>query len=161
MQNCLQWWHLSSGKQEAPCCSLIAKSCLFATPWNAIYQAPLSSTTSRVCSNSRPLNWWCYVTISSSAVPFSICFQSFPTCGLFQRVGSFALSSQSTRASASVFPMNIQGGFPLGSTGLISLQSKGLSRVFSSITVWKHPFFSTQPSLWLNSHMSTWLLEKP
>ena len=59
----------------------------------------------RVCSNSRPLSWWCCLTILSSAIPFSICFQSFPTCGLFQRVGSFTLSGQSTGASASVFPM--------------------------------------------------------
>ena len=68
---------------------------------------------------------------------------------------------QSIRASASVLPMNIQGLFPLGLIGLVSLLSKGLSRVFASTTVWKHQFFSTQPSLWSNSHTHTWLLEKP
>ena len=64
-------------------------------------------------------------------------------------------------ASASVLPINIQGWFPLGLTGLISLQSKGLSRAFSSTTMWKHHFFSSHPSLWSNSHICTWLLEKP
>ena len=75
----------------------------------------------------------------------------------------FTLGGQSTGASASVsvLPMNIQGRFPLGLTGWISLQSKGLSRVFSSTTIWKHQFFSAQPSLWSNSHIHTWLLEKP
>ena len=81
----------------------------------------------------------------------------------FQWGQLFALSDQSigASASASVLPMNIQGWFPLGMTGLISLQSKGLARVFSSTTVWKHQFFSTQPSLWSNSSIHTWLLEKP
>ena len=82
---------------------------------------------------------------------------------LFQWVGSFTSSAQSigALASASVFPMNIQGWFPLGLTGLISLKSKELSRVFSSTTVWKLQFFGAQPSLWFNSHIHTWLLEKP
>ena len=153
-------WDLESRKHYVVV-QLLSHVWLFTTPWNAVHQAPLSSSISRVCSNSRPLSWWCYLTISSSAIPFSICFQSFPTCGLFQRVGSFTLSGQSTGASASVFPMTIKGWFPLGLTNLISLQSKGLSRVFSSTTVSKHQFFSAQPSLWLNTHMSTWLLEKP
>ena len=82
---------------------------------------------------------------------------------LFQSVGSFTSGGQSTRASvsASVLPMNIQCWFPLGMTNFNSLQFNGLSRVFSSNTVWKHQFFSTQPSLWSNSHIRTWLLEKP
>ena len=80
---------------------------------------------------------------------------------LFQRVDSTHLGGQSigASASASVLPMNIQDWFPLGWTGLISLLSKGLSRVFSSTTVWKHHFFGAQPSLWSISHICTWLLE--
>ena len=80
--------------------------------------------------------------------------------GLFQWVGS-SHQSQSTGASASVHPMNIQGWFPLGLTGLISLLSKRCSRVFSSTTVWKHQWFGAQPSWWFNSYIHTWLLEKP
>ena len=81
--------------------------------------------------------------------------------GLFQWVGSSGGRSIGASASASVLPMNIQDWFPLGLTGLISLQSKGLSRVFSNTTVQKHQFFDAQPSLWSNSHRCTWLLEKP
>ena len=97
-------WDLESRKHYVVV-QLLSHIWLFTTPWNAVHQAPLSSSISRVCSNSRPLSWWCCLTILSSAIPFSICFQSFPTCGLFQRVGSFTLSGQSTGASASVFPM--------------------------------------------------------
>ena len=81
---------------------------------------------------------------------------------IFQMSQLFASGDQSIRASAStlVFPMNIQGWFPLGLTSLISLQSKGLSRVFSSTTVQKHQFFSVQPSLWSSSHIYTWQVEK-
>ena len=86
---------------------------------------------------------------------------SFPALGSFPVSQLFASSGQTIGASSPVLPMNIQNWFPLGLTGLISLMSKGLSRVFSSTTVWKHQFFSTQPSLWSNSHISTWLLEKP
>ena len=94
--------------------------------------------------------------------PFSSCLQSFPASGLFQWVSSSPSGSQSigASASASVLPMNIQDWFPLGLTGLISLQSKGLSTVFSNTTVQKHQFFSAQPALWSNSHIHTWLLEK-
>ena len=81
--------------------------------------------------------------------------------GLFQWVGPSNQVAKSIGASASVFPVNIQSWFPLGLTGLISLLSKGLSRVFSSTTVQKHQFFGTQPSLWSNFHIFTWLLEKP
>ena len=104
---------------------------------------------------------WCHPTTSSSVVPFSSCPQSFPALGASPVSQLFALGGQSTgaSASASVLPMNIQGWFPLGLIGLISLQFKG-SRVFSSSTIWKHQFFSTQPSLWSNSHIHTWLLEK-
>ena len=108
---------------------------------------PCPSLSPGVYSNSRPLNQWCHPTISSSVIPFS-CLQSFPASGSFPMNWLFASGSQSLGAlsSASVLPVNIQGWFPLGLTGLISLQSKGLSRVFSNTTVQKHQFFSTQPS---------------
>ena len=101
-------------------------------------------------------------TIWSSAVPFSSWIQSFPASGSFPMSQLFASGGQSTGAStsASVLPMNIQDWFPLGLTGLISLQSKGLSRVFSSTIVQKHQFFSAQLSLRSNSHIHIWLLEK-
>ena len=120
------------------------------------------SPSPRVCSNSCPLNWWCHPTISSSVSPFSSRLQSFPTSGSFPVSHFFASGVQSIGASASAsnFPINIQGWLPLGLTGLISLQSKGLSRVFFSTTVQKHQFFSVQPSLWSNSHIHTWLLGK-
>ena len=107
-----------------------------------------------------PLSQWYYLTISSSVTPFSSCPQSFPPSGSFPVSRLFESSSQSIRAPAPVLPMNIQGWFPLVLTGLISLLSKGLSKVFSSTTVRKHQFFSPQPSLWSNSHICTWLLEK-
>ena len=114
-----------------------------------------------VCSNSGPLNQWCYPTMSFSATLFSFCFRSFLASGSFPMSQLFASGSQSIGASASVLPMNIQDWFPLGLSGVISLLSKGLSRVFSSTTVQKHRFFSTQPILWSSSHIRTWLLEKP
>ena len=94
--------------------------------------------------------------------PFSFCLQSFPASRFISTSRLFASGGQSLRvsASASVLPMNIQDWFPLGLTGLISLQSKGLSRVFSSTTIQRHQFFKAQPSLWSNSHIRTWLLEK-
>ena len=110
----------------------------------------------RVCSNSCPLSRWCHPTISSSVLPFSSCLQSFPVSGSYLLHRLFTSGSWSIRASASasasVLPMNIQGWFILGLTYLISLQSKGLSRVFSRTTIWRHQFFGTQPSLWSNSH---------
>ena len=122
---------------------------LFATPCTAARQASLSITNSRVCSNSCPLSWWCDLTISSSVVPFSSCLKSFPASGSFKMSQFFASGGQSigVSASASVFPMNIQDWFPLGLTGLTSLQSKGLSRVFSNTTVQKQLFFGAQLSL--------------
>ena len=122
---------------------------LFATPWTAAHQASLSITNSWAYSNSCPLSWWCFPTISSSAVPFSSCLQSFPASGAFQMCQFFTSGGQSigVSASASVLPMNIQDRFPLGWTGWIFLLSKRLSRVFSNTTVQKHQFFSTQLSL--------------
>ena len=121
------------------------------------------SPSTRACSNSCPLSQWCHPTILSSIVPFSSCLQSFPASGSFQMSQFFASGGQriGVPASASVLPVNILDWFPLGLTGLISLQSKALWRVFSNITVQKHQFFSIHPSLWSNSHIHTWLLEKP
>ena len=113
---------------------------------------PRPSPSSRACSNSCPLSWWCHPTISSSVVPFSSRLQSFPASGTFPMSWLFSSGDQSVGASASVLPMNIQDWFPLGLTGLVSLLSKGLSRVFSSTTIQKLQFFSIQPSLWSNSH---------
>ena len=102
------------------------------------------SLSLRVCSNSCPLSWWCYLTISYSAASFSSCLQSFPASASFPMSQFFTSDGQSIRASASasVLPMNIQDWFPLRLTGLISLLSKPLSRVFSSIMIWKYQFFS-------------------
>ena len=122
---------------------------LFVTPWTAAHQAPCPSPTPRAYSNSCPLSWWCHPTISSSVIPFSFRLQSFPASGSFP-VSQFLTSggpSIRVLASASVLPINIQDWFPLGWTGLISLQSKGLSRVFSNTTVQKHQFFDAQLSL--------------
>ena len=123
---------------------------------------PCPSPTPRACSNSRPSSQWCHLTISSSAVPFFSCLQSFQASGSFPGSQFFPLDSQNIGvwASASVFPMNIQDCFPLGWTGWISLQSNGLSRVISNNTVQKHQFFRAQLSLQTNSHIHTWLLEK-
>ena len=107
------------------------------------------SPTPRVYSNSCPLSWWCHPTISSSVVSFSSRLQSVPASGSFPTSQLFASGSQSIGVwpSTSVLPMNFQDWFPLGWTGWISLQSKGLSRVFSNTTVQKHPFFGIQLSL--------------
>ena len=103
---------------------------------------PCPSSSPRACPNSRRLSRWCHPTISSSVVPFSSCPQSFPASGSFPMSQLFASGGQSigVSTSASVPPMNIQGWFLLGLTGLISLQAKGLSRVLSNTTVWKHQF---------------------
>ena len=118
---------------------------------------PCPSPTPGVYSNSCPLSRWCHPTILSSVNSFFSGLQSFPASGSFPMSQFFASGGQSIRvsASASVLPMNIQGWFPLGLTGLISLQSNGLSRVFSNTTVQKHEFFSTQLSLESNSHPYT------
>ena len=123
---------------------------------------PCPSVSPWVFSTSRPLSQWCHPAISSSVIPFSSCPQSFPASGSFPVSWLFASGGQSigVSASASVLPMNIQDWFPLGSTGSISLLSKVLLKVFSNTTVQEHQFFSTQPSLWSNSHIHTWLLEK-
>ena len=123
---------------------------------------PWTSPSPEVCFNSCPLSQWYHPTILSSVSPSPPALnlsklQSFPLSQFFtsgsQRIGA--------SASASILPVNIQGWFPLKLTDLISLQSRGLSRIFSNTTVGKHQFFSSQPSLWSNSHIHTWLQEKP
>ena len=110
---------------------------------------PYPSLSPRVCLNSCPLSWWCHPTISSSVVPFFSHLWSFPASGSFPMSQVFTSGGQSIgiSSSASILPMNIQDWFPLGWTGWISLQSKGLSRVFSNTTVQKHQFFGAQLSL--------------
>ena len=142
---------------------LLSCVCLFVTPWTAACQASLSIT-----------NFWnllklksIYSVIPSNHLilcrPLLPCLHSFPPSGSFLISQFFASGGQSigASASASVLPMNIQDWFPLHMTGLIFLQSKGLSRVFSNTTVQKHQFFGTQLSLWSNSRIHTWRLEKP
>ena len=123
---------------------------------------PCPSPTPRVYPNSCPSSRWCHPTISSSVVPFS-CPQSLPASGSFPMSQLFAWGGQSigVSASASVLPMNTQDWCPLRWTGWISLQSKGLARVFSKTRVQKHQFSSTQLSSQSNSHIHTWPLEKP
>ena len=124
---------------------------------------PCLSPTPRVYPNSCPLSQWCHLTILSSAIPFYSHLQSFPASGSFQTSQFFSSGGQSIgiSASASVLPVNTQDWSPLGWTGWISLQFKGLSRVFSNTTVQKHQFFGTQLSSQSNSHIHTWPLEKP
>ena len=112
---------------------------------------------------SHPSSLWCQPAISSSVIPFSSCPQSLPASKSFPISQLFTWGGQSTgvSASASVLPVNIRDWYPLGWTGWISLQSKGLPRVFSTTTVEKHQFFSAWLSLWSKSHIHTWLLEKP
>ena len=124
---------------------------------------PSSSLSPWVFSNLCPLNPWCHPVTSYSVVSFFSCPQSLPASCSFPMSRLFASGGQSIGASASVsvLPMTIQGLSLLGLTGLISLLSKGLSRVFYNTIFQKHQFFSIQPSLWSNFHICTWLLEKP
>ena len=122
-------------------------------------QSTTHSTTPRVHSNLHPSSQWCHPAISSSVVPFSSCSQSLPA----SESCLFAWGGQNTGVSAlaSFLPKKSQGWSPSEWTGWIFLQSKGLSRVFSNTTVQKHQFFSVQLSSQSNSHIHTWLLEKP
>ena len=124
---------------------------------------PCPSPTPGVHPNPCPSSRWCHPTISSSVIPFSSCPLSFSASGSFPMSQLFASGGQSigVSASTSVLPMNIQDWSPLGWTGWISLQSKGLSRAFSNTTVQKHQFLGTQLSSQFNSHIHTWPLEKP
>ena len=124
---------------------------------------PCPSPTPRVHSDSCPSSPWCHPAISSSVIPFSSCPQSLPASESLPMSQLFSWGGQSTAVSAlaSFLPEKSQGWSPLEWTGWISLQSKGLSRVFSNITVQKHQFFGTQPSSQSNSHIHTWPQEKP
>ena len=142
-------------------CSVISKSL---QPYELQHaRPPCPSQTPGVYPKPFPSSRWCHPAISSSVVPFSSCPQSLPASGSFLMNQLFAWGSQSTgvSASASVLAMNTQDWSPLGWTGWISLQSKGLSRVFSNTTVQKHQFFSIHLSSQSNSHIHTWPLEKP
>ena len=162
------WFYLTfkcEGRLSLPFSSvqLLSRVRLFATPWITACQASLSITNSRVHSDSCPSSRWCYPAISSSVIPFSSCPQSLPASGSFPMSQFFTWGGQSTgvSASASVLPKYTQDWSPLGRTGWISLQSKGLSRVFSNNRVPKHQFLGAQLFSQSNSHIHTWLLEKP
>ena len=173
-------WSLGWEAEDYICCSCLFLVCLlifdlllfivvqslscvslFATPWTAAHQAPLPSTIPWILLKFMSIESVILSNILSSASLFSFCLQSFLSSGSFPVSWLFASGGQSMRASASVLPVNIQGWFPLGLIGLISLQSKGPSRVFSSTTVQKHQFFNAQCSSWSSSQLCIWLLEKP
>ena len=136
---------------------------LFVTPWTAAHSASLPFTISQSLLKLTSIESVIPSNLSSSATPFCSCLQSFPESRSVPMSWPFTTGDQSIGASAlaSALPMNIKGWFPFRMTWLISLLSKGLSRVFSSTSVQKHQFFGTQPSLWSKSHTHTWLLEKP
>ena len=138
--NMLLWTQLNPWWNKGYQFSSVAQSCLTLRPQGLQHtRLPCPSPSPGVCSNSCPLSQWCHPTISSSAIPFSSCFQSFPASGSFPMSQFFTSSGQSIGAStsASVPLVNILDWFPLGLTGLISLQPKGLSRIFSNTTVQK------------------------
>ena len=145
--------------------SSVAQSCpTLCDPMNrSMPGLPVHHQLTHVHPNPCPLSRWCHPTISSSAIPFSSSLQSFPASGSFQMSQLFTSGGQSIRVSAStsVLPMNTQDWFPLALTGLISLQSKELSRVFSNTTDQKHQFSSVLSLLYGTTHIHTWLLEKP
>ena len=154
----LSWFHIRSDQisRSVVSYSLQSHESQHARP-------PCPSPSPGVHSNSRPSSRWCHPAISSSVVPFSSCPQSLPASEFFPMSQLFAWGGQSTGVSAlaSFLPKNTQGWYPLEWPGWISLQSKGLSRVFSNTTVQKHQFFSAQLSLQSNSRIHTWPLEKP
>ena len=144
--------------------SLVARSCPTLRPYESQHtRPPCPSPAPRVHSDSRPSSQQCHPTISSSVIPFSSCPQSLPASDSFPMSHLFAWSGQSTGVSAlaSFLPKKSQGQSPSEWTGWISLQSKGLSRVFSNTTLQKYQFFSAQLSSQSNSHIHTWPLEKP
>ena len=159
----LRWWSWFFFNLGKPMCKTCVNECLKQKKFSSVAQScptlqphglqqarpPCPSPTTGVYSNSCPLSRWCHPTISSSVLPFSSCLQSFPASGSFQMSQFFASGGQSigVSASASLLPMNIQDWFPLGWTGWMSLQSQGLSRVFSNTTVQDHQFFGAQLSL--------------
>ena len=149
---------------QSPSVSSVTQLCLTLWPHGLQHaRLPCPSLSPRVCSDSCPLSRWCHPTISSLC-PLLLLPFIFPIIRAFSNELALCIKWPkywSFSPSASVLPMNIQVCFPLGLTGLISLQSKGFSRVFYSTTAQKHQFFGAQPSLWSNSQICTWLLEKP
>ena len=154
-------WILTSFSSVQFSRSVVSDSLWYCEPQHA--RLPCPSPTVGVYPNPCPLSQWCHPTTSSSIVPFSSCSQSFSASGSLQMSQVFASGSQNigVSASTSVLPMSTQDWSPLGWTGWISLQSKGLSRVFSNTTVQKHQFFGAQLSSQSNSHIHTRWLEKP
>ena len=142
---------------EGPFVQSLSCVWLFVTPWTASFQVSLSFTTSQRSLKLMSIELMMPSNHLILCHPLFYCLQSCPTSGSFPLSWLLTSGSQSTgmSVSASVLPMNTQGWFSLGLTGLISFQSKGLSRVFTSTIVWKHQFFRAQPSLWSNSHMTT------
>ena len=137
------------------CCCSVTQSRLTLPPYGLQHaRPPCHSPSFGVCTSSCSLRWWCHPAVSSSDALFSFRPRSFPASGIFPMSHLFISDDQNTGASAlaSVLPVNIQGGFPLRLTGLISLQSKGLSRVFSSTAVQRHQFFGVLPSLRSSAH---------
>ena len=162
-RRCQGYKSLFSALSVKYCCCSVSKSCLTLSPWIATRQASLSLTIPQSLLRLMSIE---SLMLSNHLIlcgPFSYCLQSFPASGSFPVSQVFASGGQSigASASASILPMNIEGCFPLGLTGLILLQSNGLTRIFSSTTIWNHQFFGAQPSFWYNSHIHTWLLEKP
>ena len=153
-------WYIKYPRKSVQSLSRVS---LFATPWTEARQTSLSITNFLSLLKFMSIESWCHPTISSSVAPLSSCLQSFPASRSFPVSQFFTSDGQSigASASASVLSMNIQDWFHLGLTGLISLQSKGLSRVFSNTTVQKHQLFSAQCSSQSNSHIHTWPQEKP
>ena len=157
--NCNYWGnHFTIYTQSKLCCTLsLVFSCSVLSDSLRSHglqhaRLPCPSPSPGACSNSCPLSWWCHPIISFSVFPFPSCLLSFPASGSFPMHQLFSLGGQSTGASASILPMNIQGWFPLElNVGLIAVQ--GVSRVFSNTTVHKYQFFSAQLSLWSNSHI--------
>ena len=144
--------------------SSVAQSCPTLRPYESQHaRPPRPSPIPRVHWDSRPSSQWCHPAISSSVIPFSSCPQSLPPSKSFPMSQFFAWGGQSTGVSAlaSFLPRKSQGWSPLKWTGWISLQSKGLSRVFSNTTVQKHQFLGAQPSSQSNSHIHSWPQEKP
>ena len=142
------------------CCCSVAKLCPSLSPHGLQHtRLPWPSPSPGVCSNSCPLSQWCHHLLF--CCPLFFLPSSFPSTSVFSNELALWMRWPNIGALASVLPMNIQGWFPLGLTGLISLWSKRLTRDFSNATIQNHSFFCAQPSLWSKSHISTLLLEKP
>ena len=158
------YWYSQDQQEGWMSVSSVGQSCMTLWPHELQHTRPsCPSPTPRAYSNSCPLSRWYHPTISSSDIPFSSCPQSFSASGSFPMSQLFASGGHSigVSASTSVLPLNTQDWSPLGWTGWIALQSKGLSRVFSNTIVQKHQFFGAQPSSQSNSHIHTWPQEKP